>query len=439
MKELSITMEIRFQIPNESLTLSGLIVSISDNLPDIGKALLVTLMKALELQATRQYLENAAGRTVRNGHESHERSFRTSFGKVSYRFAQLLDIATNRSFSPLRKMLSIDPYKRYQREALKAPINLAIHMSYQKAVAEYNAIVPAGISKSTLWRHLHRFSDQMNWRPDLKKIPYRFLMVDGTKVTLMNPSKQSIGLAQLRLALASTGIGDHFQPVGFWLNRSWDHIAADLRKRLDYNKLEVLFSDGEPGVKENLLASGMRHQRCQWHAKRDFRFILYMDGLKKAQQKSFVHQLNNIPALWLNAAALETIRPSDMNKVKELSEKTQQDFQDLTQMLDPLSYPKARAYVSNLADSVATFFHYWLQNKTWLPITTNAIESAFSRFTNRMKFIGKRWTEKGLIKWLQLSIHKLFFPDAWQNLWKQFLQINTAPKMFFLKTSFDWL
>ena len=128
-----------------------------------------------------------------------------------------------------------------------------------------------------------------------------------------------------------------------------------------------------------------------------------------------------------------------MGKVKELSEKTQQNFQQLIEMLDPLSYLKARAYISNLADSVATFFLYWLQNKTWIPITTNAIESAFRRITNRIKYIGKRWTEKGLIRWLNLTIKKLFFPNALQKLWEQFLQIDAAPKMFFLKASFTWL
>ena len=263
MKELAISMDIRFQIPDESLTLSSFLLGVSDNLSEIGKALCVTLMKALEQKATEKWLGKDPERYVHNGHESRERIFRTSFGEVRYRYAQLLDISTNKSFSPLRKALPIEPYKRYQKEALRAPINLAIHISYQKATTEYNAIMPAGISKSTLWRHFHRFSDTMNGWPNLKKIPYRFLMVDGTKVTLMNHQKKTIGAAQLRLALASTGVGDSFSPVGFWLNQSWEHIARDLRKRLNYQKLEVLFSDGEPGIKENLLLSGMRHQRYQ--------------------------------------------------------------------------------------------------------------------------------------------------------------------------------
>ena len=129
-------------------------------------------------------------------------------------------------------------------------------------------------------------------------------MVDATKVTLMNHSKQIIAHAQLRFALASQGPRKRFEPAGFWFNQSWEEIAIDLCKRLDYNKLEILLSDGEQGVKENLLLSCMRHQRCQWHAKRDFRFIPYMDGLKKAQQKPLLDQLDKIPTLRLDATAL---------------------------------------------------------------------------------------------------------------------------------------
>ena len=439
MKELSISVEIRFQFSEESLTLSGLIVGISRSLPDIGKALMQTIMRALEEKAIAFYQQKSPGRYARNGHESKERRFRTSFGTVSYRYAQLLNVVTKKSFSPLRRALPFEPYKHYQKEALKAPINLAIHMSYQKASSEYRAILPAEVSKSTLWRHLHHFSDQMNGWPNLKKIPYRFLMVDGTGVTLMDHRKVTLGKAQLRFALASLGPGTRFDPVGFWLNRNWESISRDLHKRLDYNQLEVLFSDGEPGIRDNLQAPGMRHQRCQWHAKRDFQFILYMDGLKKPQQKPFLDFMKKIPAFSLNATTLETIKPSDVDKVKELAEKTKQDLKKLLQMLDANRYPKARAYVKHLAHSVDTFFAYWLENKTWIPFTTNAIESAFSRFTNRIKFIGKRWTEKGLFGWLNFAVKKIFFPDAWDKLWEQFLQINHAPKMIFLKTSFAWL
>ena len=68
-----------------------------------------------------------------------------------------------------------------------------------------------------------------------------------------------------------------------------------------------------------------------------------MDGLKKTEQKPLVGQLNKIPALRLDAAAMEMIQPSYVDKVKELSEKTQQNFQKLIEMLDPPILPKSKS------------------------------------------------------------------------------------------------
>lgn len=77
----------------------------------------------------------------------------------------------------------------------------------------------------------------------------------------------------MRWALASEEVRRWVEPVGFWVDKDWKFIREDLEKRLDYSKLEVLFSDGGPVIEFNLLAEGMRSQRCVWHGKRDFAFL----------------------------------------------------------------------------------------------------------------------------------------------------------------------
>jgi hypothetical protein len=57
-----------------------------------------------------------------------------------------------------------------------------------------------------------------------------------------------------------------------------------------------------------------------------------------------------------------------------------------------------------------TFLHYWLQHGEWLPLNINAKESAFSRIANRIKGIGKRWSDQGLLAWLMLAFRKIFKP-----------------------------
>ncbi|GBE27602.1 hypothetical protein BMS3Bbin03_01530 [bacterium BMS3Bbin03] len=159
----------------------------------VFEAFLEIFLKALENQAIDNDLRKDRERYCRNGHESHSLIFRTSFGTVSYSFAQLLNRQTNRSFFPLRKIFSIEPYKHCQWESLRSAINLAIHMSYQKATTESNTILPAGFSKVTFWRSLHLFAREAGHWSDFKKAPYRFLMVDSTKVTLIDSQKRSLG------------------------------------------------------------------------------------------------------------------------------------------------------------------------------------------------------------------------------------------------------
>ena len=83
-------------------------------------------------------------------------------------------------------------------------------------------------------------------------------MVDGTKVKLQGRRGKDLGHKEMRWALASQGPGHRFEPVGFWIDTEWSEIRTELEQRLDYKRLEVLFSDGGPDIEENLLAEGMR-------------------------------------------------------------------------------------------------------------------------------------------------------------------------------------
>ena len=102
--------------------------------------------------------------------------------------------------------------------------------------------------------------------------------------------------------MASLGEKEKFELVGIWIDRSWKQIRADLDHRLNYSKLEVIFSDGGAGIEENLTDPGMRHQRCIWHGKRDFPYVLYADQLKKAEQEPLKAKLKSIPTMNLTQA-----------------------------------------------------------------------------------------------------------------------------------------
>jgi hypothetical protein len=159
----------------------------------------------------------------------------------------------------------------------------------------------------------------------------------------------------------------------------------------------------------------MRHQRCVWHGKRDFPILLYQDGAKKKEQEPFHGLMKEILLFSLTKELLEEVLPPERELVVELTEEIKQGFDKLIKTLDPQKYPKARTYIENFASNALLVFDYWLEGKGWIPMTTNAIESAFSRIVNRVKHVGRRWSDEGLINWLMIAFRKIYKPELWDK------------------------
>ncbi|MGA2466232.1 MAG: hypothetical protein ABSH06_18010 [Thermodesulfobacteriota bacterium] len=439
MDELEIRLVLRFSVPKDGLTVNGILQGLKEQSPLILTTLLEMIFKALEERTVRRLRQEHPGRYAGNGHQPNARKLITHFGAFRYRMIQMIDIQTGKTIVPLAKELGLEPYKQYQAGALESGMGLAIHLSYRQASSEVIRIRGQGPGKSTLYRWFGQLSQTHGQWPEMKEIPYRFLMVDGTKVHLQGPGGIDLGQSEMRWALASQGPGSSFEPVGFWIGKGWAAIRQDLEKRLAYEKIEVLFSDGGPGIEENLLTKGMSQQRCLWHGKRDFPFILYHDGLKKTEQAPFKALFGQIPAFCLTKERLEQIDPADYQTIDALAQNTRKGFEQLLAALDSKKYPTAKAYLTNLHQHTMTFLDYWLKTKQWLPLNTNAIESAFSRVTNRIKKIGKRWSDRGLLRWLMLAMRKIFKPELWTQLWDQYLKINRKMELVMFKAEYTWL
>ena len=264
-------------------------------------------------------------------------------------------------------------------------------------------------------------------------------MVDGTKVKRQGARGKPLDKADMRWALASESVKKRFDPVGFWVAKDWKFIRKDLEGRLGYQKLEVLFSDGGPGIEDSLLSEGMRHQRCVWHGKRDFPFLLYQDGAKKEEQQPFHELIKEIMLFSLTKEMLEEVLPPDKELVVDLIEEIKRGFEKLIKALDAEKYPKARTYIENFLKNALLIFDYWLEGKGWIPMTTNAIESAFSRIVNRVKHVGRRWSDEGLINWLMIAFRKIYKPALWDELWTKYLKIHKQLKFSSLRVSYAWI
>ena len=361
MAKIKIDLSLEVIIPQNGVSVNTLVYEIGKIMPNIFFAILKSIFSSIEEMVIKELKTTFPRRYVKNGHQGSIRKLRTPFGVFQYRLARIFDKLENKTIIPLYKKIFIPSHKQHIAQTVEPGIGLAIHLSYRRSNSEVERIKEISMHHTTLWRHFQEFSQNMCSWPDLKKIPYRFLMVDGTKVLLQEENKEGFLSREvdMRWALASLGENKPFEPVGFWIDETYKDIAKDLKERLNYSLLEVLFSDGERAIVENLLEEGMRHQPCLLHGKRDFAFILYAEGLKKSQQEFFKDKLNLIPAMNLTKANLEEIKPEDFPRVKELAEKTKQGFKELLTILDERKYPRARTYIENFSRNVNTFFDRW--------------------------------------------------------------------------------
>ena len=415
--EITLDLRLVFKIPRTGLRINGLIQGLKESSPKIHETILTTLMQALEEQVIATILQKDPQRFKRNGHQNKPRCLKCSLGKISYRMAQLMDLKTGKTFQPLRKALAIPAHDHYLEEALESSMGLVMHVSYRRSVNEVERIQGQSPAHTTLHTRLQDFAQNHEPFGNLKNKPFRYLLADGTKVHLQGYRGQDLGQVEMRWALASLGSLAPFEPVGFWIDTDWKTIRQDLNQRLDYKKLKFLFSDGGPGISENLLASGMKPQRCLWHGKREFPYLLYGDGAKKRKQKPFLEKMQSIPVFHFTQLQMEQLRPEDRPHIAQITQQTQKGFEELLEALDPEKYPRARAYIENLMKPVTTFLSWWLKKGEILPLTTNALESAFSQVKNRIKRIGRRWSEQGLLNWLKLTFYKVFQSDLWNQIW----------------------
>ncbi len=395
-----------FKISDSELTINGLIQGLKKNCPELHGTIISTLMKALEEQSIAEKLSRESERNKFNGHQSKPRKLRSSLETIVYQFSQLVDRKMNRTFAPLVGTLSIPSHDHILEEATEGPIGLMIHVSYRRVAQEVERISGQSMSHTTLHHRLQRWAQEHCPFGENKNTPFRFFIVDGTKVHLQGPWGQDLGQAEMVWALASEHSSGPFEPVGFWNDTEGAHIRKDLEQRLEYSKTEVLFSGGGPGIEENLLRPGMEHQRCLWHGKRDFPYLLYADGAKNQENRPLVEKLKSLPLMRLTKSKLEQFRPEDHPRIEALITQTQQGLQELLEALDPKKYQKAHTYIENLIHPVTTFFRWWLHKGKLIPLNTNTIESAFGQVCNRIKKVGRRWSDRGLLNWFKIAFYK---------------------------------
>ena len=83
----------------------------------------------------------------------------------------------------------------------------------------------------------------------------------------------------------------------------------------------------------------------------------------------------------------------------------QKGFEDLLAVLPEDKYPKTRGHVSNFLVAGLTAFEYWLKHHHWLTLT----------------------------------LRKIFEPESWERMWRQYFQLHRGLRLQTLHVDYRWI
>ena len=296
--KLEVTLELDIKITDGPMNINGIIKAVHQYQNELGRAIVTEILGAIDRVASHQVEERFQHRYRNKGYSDRVGVPDPDGGRIHARFTKLIDLWTGKMVSPGRNCLDVPAYKQWLPWCLTPAAGLLAKVSFARSAAEAMRLQGDAPAKSTLRRRLEDLIGDGYFTPYLRTRRFRYLMVDGTGARFQNRQDTEATTfyeGEIRFAFAAVKESSPFELVGMWVNKEWSACAQDLYGRMNTEWLEVLISDGGPGIEDAFLRTGMRTQRCQWHGKRDLSFILYADGAKKAQQQEVMNAFDAIP------------------------------------------------------------------------------------------------------------------------------------------------
>jgi hypothetical protein len=422
-----IIISVKFQITMNTfpLKLVEIFIAIKAVLEKVGHILVQELLKQLEEETAKRLKDQGF---VRCGYK--ERIIQSCLGKIHLRFLRLRSPDGVVRYG-VSEQVEVPAYSRITEDAFEPALGLLPHVSYRRSSMEGSRILGSGPGKSSLHRRLKEIASEVEIHPTLQAKGYQYLIVDGTGAKFQDSCfiegqrKVKTYPGELRTVYASKDYGKKYEVIGRWTNTSWQDIAKEVYQRINGKDIQILISDGGAGIEEAFRLPHMQHQRCSVHAWRELRVFLYQDGAKKNEQEPFHLAMKKIPVFgYAKKEVMEKLKPPDTTEIENAVKVSEEQLISLQGLLESKGYPKTATYVAGLSSTLLTFLKEWLTTGQICPATSNIAENRFSLVKNRIR-VGRRWSEPGLIRWLDLSIHKIFPSYNWNKLWEKLLPVST--------------
>lgn len=368
------------------------------------------------------------------------RKWRLPFGEVAFPLCKLWDRQGRRTVWPLGEVTALPRRIRWCEETLLPGYRLAVIQSFRQSRRAVCGVTPDGSAPShhTLHRRFRSFAAGLDPlpTPPLKGDPgpSAYQLADGTKLRLQDKGFDA-GLADMRLVVGSRTPFGRLEVLDFSIGETWTAIAQRLRRRFP-DPPEVLVSDGEEWIPQALAGPQTIHQRCLVHARRQLAFALYRDGCKKADRQGIEKAFRRIRGLHLCQAEMARLNPQDKAALRELLAASERALAEIEQMLPADTFPHTRQYVLGLVHDGLAYLRHLLATEEKVLLSTNRLESLWSRILLRLKKIGRRWSKEGALAMLAACLVYTLQPDRYAEL-EAALRGEHHPQVSLLITSLE--
>jgi hypothetical protein len=380
--------------------------------------LFTATLRSIEERLWMDLMANNPGRYRHKGRQS--RTWRLPFGTVKMPLLKIWDRTEKRMVMPLKEALGLPTYLRWTEDSLLPGYRLALIQSFRKSVKALDGMGPRGAtpSPSTLHRRFQGFADKLDPVPDLSHKrgpkPSAYQMADGTRIKLQQAGHDAGG-TDIRLVVGSRTPQGKLEVLDVSVGDSWDTVAQRLRKRFP-SAPKALVSDGEEGIPLALMGPETVHQRCLFHVRRGLDHALYQDGFTKLYRQPFRERFETVDGLHITQNQLNDMDADDQDRVRQLLQRSEKAFQELKAGLPADLFPHTVAYLTGLIEDSLAYLRYLLQTGKKILLSSNRLESIWSRVVLRIKKIGRRWSRLGALRMLAATLLYVLHPDRYREI-----------------------
>ena len=353
-------------------------------------------------------------RFVKEGFRGESRHLKTDIGEIEFPVGYVRCERCGRKFAPILEVLEMRPRQGHALELERLVVEATNKTSFARSVEEVEGLAGVPSSKSSHQRWAAGVK-----LPEVEVPALEQLMADGTKYKKAGGER-----GELRLAIGITG-ENRIVGLGTWSGKTWSEIGRELKRRLrGVPRAPVALVDGEAGLDKHVASLAGATQRSQWHFMRDFRVLLWHDGLKKAQTDPLRHRLEGIVGVEIPAGEWEAVAPITRDRLKASVAKARQEFQGMIDEFDRMGYRHGKEYLEGARDRIFTRIDLWLETGIIAPKSTGVIEEIMREVGRRVKKLGWNWGDHGVAQQAAMILLRRYSQTQWHDFWTRRLNLR---------------